>query len=158
VLVFVVLEKVEDSLLFEKSRDKVQVRFPVLDAEFAQAVLPGECEAVAVTGDITLFEDFGDYVLNVLELENTAILLQRKEPQGRHNVGVVEVVVAVRPERGEFPDNTVEIARSALMIYGKHGFLVDHLVEIHIVLCGQGEVDVIGMGYTLVDGESRYRQ
>lgn len=73
-------------------------------------------------------------------------------------MGVIDVIATVRTEKGEFPNDTVEMPCASLMIDIQHCFFVDHIVELHVIFCGQTKMNIIRVRYSLVYGEAKDRQ
>ena len=136
-----VLEEVEDPLLLEEAADEIHVRLAVLDAEFSQVVLVLQPELVAVGRDAGLLEDVGDNFGDVLVLEDAAVLLQGKQHQGRHDVGLVEKLLAAYAGVLELPHDAVEVPIGLGPRYGQQRLFLDDIVILDLGGAGQGDVD-----------------
>src|SRR5215469_26732 len=92
--VLVVLEEIEDPVLFHQTRNKVEGGFAVLDDVFALGI--SSLSAVLKVLKGVILEDFLDNLGDGLLLENLAVGGAREEPEPGNNFSVVtrEAVVA----------------------------------------------------------------
>lgn len=131
-LVFVMLEEIEDALFLEQPGDEVQVRLPVLDAELAQPLLVGEGKAVAVRVNVAFLQNLPDDVLDLHFLENTAVPAQGELLKRRHDLRFVEMEPAVLANLFESSHDTVKIPVAAgigiVVDDGQQGFSADVIV------------------------------
>jgi hypothetical protein len=108
-LVFVVLEEVEDPFFLHEPTDEVEVAFLVLDAESAFAVGVQEGETVVLGGDARFLEDGLDDLLRGRLLKNAAVFALGKKIDGWNDFGFIKVISAAHAGIFEFPHDAVEM-------------------------------------------------
>jgi hypothetical protein len=112
VLVLLVLEEVENAIFFHQARDKMKIRFPVLDA-----VVPGLKATLKRILDITKTEVFANLEDNVGHghiLEDATIGGAREKPEPGDDLSSIMCKPHIIARLGKTADTAVDVALTAI--------------------------------------------
>ena len=112
VLVLLVLEEVQDSILFHEPGDEVEIRFAILDAIVPRLETPLEHELEIAEPEVS--EDLRNDVGDGHPLEDAAIRGARQEPEPGHHFGPIIGEALITAALGEAADEAVDIAIAAV--------------------------------------------
>jgi hypothetical protein len=114
VLSLLVAKIVVDTFFFHQSRNKVEIRLPVLDAIVSRTEVAIEAEFKVVKAEI--FENLLDNVGNLLVLEAPALGGPGKKPEPRNHFGVIRSEAAILACLGKAADKAMPMTLSAIRV------------------------------------------
>ena len=155
VLVFRLLEKVEDALVFHQARDEVEIGLAVLHAVLPRIVRALQVEPVV--GIAAVAEDLLDDVGDRLVLKNAGVVEVSQEREPGHQLQLIgRLAVFAVFEQLDSVDQRVDMAfRLVVQLEGQHRRLHQQTLHVDVRIVGERlDVEPVRPGDALVAGEA----
>jgi hypothetical protein len=133
-------KEIEDALLLTKTGDEVEVGFTILDAVLPFRIFSLQPEIEPVACDATLLKNLFDDVLDLLILEDPAVLLQGQKPEGGNHLSLIEIEPSLASILDKLTEDPMKVAIILFPEQGEEGFFSHHLIEVDLIFRDQRDM------------------